>query len=181
MKQEEIKNLEKFKAKIGYDDPVTREDLKAALESAMRDRGLYLYFIWKSIKAMHPEIDADEVIMDAMHNYGLYKSKGVGQVENALDGMLNQSSKNGMIVFEQEFTALSDEYAEKHIHNCPLINAFKEVGATSEEISILCKKLLSPSDFGILEPFADKVELSFPKTLSDDDICIMCVKKLTCN
>ncbi len=81
-----------------------------------------------------------------------------------------------MLVFQQEFTALTEDYAEKHIHNCPLINAFREVGATQEEISKLCKTLIAPSDIGILEPYADKVEITFPKTLSDDDVCIMCVK-----
>lgn len=153
MTPDEERRVQEFKGRIGYDAPVSREELKNALESAMKDRGLYLY--------------------------GLYKSNCMGRVENAMDGMLNQSSKNGMIVFEQEFTALSEDYAEKHIHNCPLINAFQEVGATPEEIRTLCPKILGPSDAGILEPFSDKVELSFPKTLSTDDVCIMCVKKKT--
>lgn len=177
MTGEEEKRIREFKERIGYEEPVTREDLKRALESAMRDRGLYAYFIWKVIQELQPEADADGILAEAMHRYGLYKSKAMGQVENAMDGMLNQSSKNGMIVFEQEFAALSEDYAEKHIHNCPLINAFREVGATQEEITKLCKTLLAPSDFGILEPFADKVELSFPKTLSDEDVCIMCVRR----
>lgn len=174
-KQEEAR-VAAFKEKVGYDQPVTREDLIKALEGAMKDRGLYAYFIWKAIQKLHPEVDADEIIADAMHDYGLYKAKGMGEVNNAMDGMLNQSSKNGMLVFDQTFVALSEDYAEKHIHNCPLINAFREVGATQEEITTLCTKLLAPSDYGILEPFADKVELSFPKTLSDHDVCIMCVK-----
>lgn len=153
MTPDEERRVQEFKGRIGYDAPVSREELKNALEGAMKDRGLYLY--------------------------GLYKSNYMGRVENAMDGMLNQSSKNGMIVFEQEFTALSEDYAEKHIHNRPLINAFREVGATPEEIRTLCPKILGPSDAGILEPFSDKVELSFPKTLSTDDVCIMCVKKKT--
>ncbi len=179
MRTKEKKDIQEFKKRIGYDEPVTREDLKKALEGAMRDRGLYVYFIWKSIQELHPEVDADKIIMEAMHRYGLYKSKTLGKVENAMDGMLNQTSKNGMIVFEQEFGALSEDYAEKHIHNCPLINAFRDAGASSEEITKLCTKLLMPGDFGMLEPFEDKVELSFPKTLSDDDVCIMCVRKKT--
>ena len=179
MRAEEERNVQEFKEKIGYDEPVTREDLKKALEGAMQDRGLYVYFIWKAIQKLQPEVDADEIIMEAMHTYGLHKSKLLGKVETAMDGMLNQTSKNGMIVFEQEFKALSEDYAEKHIHNCPLINAFRAAGATQEEVTKLCTKLLMPGDCGMLEPFDDKVELEFPKTLSDDDVCIMCVKKKT--
>ncbi|MGN0770212.1 MAG: hypothetical protein ACI4N0_05800 [Christensenellales bacterium] len=176
MNKQDMSKVKAFKEKIGYDDPVTKEDLINALESAIRDRGFFLYFTWKAIQKLHPEIDADEVIMEATHNYGLFKSKSVGNVTNACEGMLNQSSKNGMLVFNQEFVALRDDYAEKHIHNCPLVNAFRQVGATPEEVSKMCKKLLYPGDYGILEPFKDKMEVTFPKTLSDDDVCIMCVK-----
>lgn len=180
MTREDEKRVEEFKAKVGYDAPVSREDLKKALEGATRDRALYAYFIWKSMQELYPEIDADEVLRNAMRKYGLYKSKGLGTVTNALEGMLNQSSKNGMIVFEQHFEALNEDYAEKHIKNCPLVNAFREVGATQEECDKLCKDLIGASDQGMLEPFSETVELSFPKTLSDSDVCIMCVKKREC-
>ncbi len=63
--------------------------------------------------------EAESVMTEALHDYGLYKSKGLGTVTNALEGMLNQSSRNGMFVFDQEFKALSEDYAEKHIKNCP--------------------------------------------------------------
>lgn len=175
MTPKEEQNLKEFKEKVGFDEPVTRDELKKALENNMRDRALYAYFIWKAIAKVHPE-DADDIMRDAMHDYGLYKSKGLGNVTDALNGMLNQSSKNGMIAFEQEFKALSEDYSEKHIHNCPLVNAFREV-ATPEETVKLCSDILACSDFAMLEPFEDKVELSFPKTLSTDDVCIMCVKK----
>ena len=176
MTHKEKERIQAFMEKIGYEEAVTRDDLVQALEGAIRDRGLYLYFIWKAMQRLCSEVDADAVIKEAMHDYGLYKSKGIGFVSNACEGMLNQSSKNGMLVFKQEFTALTEEYAEKQIHNCPLINAFREVGATQEEISKLCKELIAPSDLGILEPFSDWVEVSFPKTLSDDEVCIMCVR-----
>jgi hypothetical protein len=179
MEEAEIRRIAAFQEQIGLDRPVTREDLRSALEGAIRDRGLYLYFIWKSIQKKLPEEEADEVIRDAMHTYGLYKSKGLGEVTNAAEGMLNQSSRNGMIVFDQEFTALTDDYAEKVIRNCPLVNAFREVGATEEETKKLCQDLLGVSDRALLEPFADAVEVSFPKTLSSDDVCVMCVRK-TC-
>ena len=63
MRAEEERNVQEFKEKIGYDEPVTREDLKKALEGAMQDRGLYVYFIWKAIQKLQPEVDADEIIM----------------------------------------------------------------------------------------------------------------------
>lgn len=171
------KRIREFKEKIGYDAPVEKQDLINALESAMRDRALYAWFIWKALERKMTKEEAESVMTEALHDYGLYKSKGLGTVTNALEGMLNQSSRNGMFVFDQEFKALSEDYAEKHIKNCPLVNAFKEVGASEEECRTLCTRILAASDFAMLEPFSDRVELSFPKTLSTDDVCIMCVRK----
>ena len=177
MDSSDAKRIEEFKKKIGYNSQITKEDLIRALESAMGDRALYAWFIWKTLEKKLSKEEAESLMTEAMHDYGLYKSKGLGRVTNALEGMLNQSSRNGMYVFDQEFKALSEDYAEKHIKNCPLINAFKAVGASEEEIKTLCTRILAASDFAMLEPFADKVELSFPKTLSTDDVCIMCVRK----
>lgn len=161
---------------VGYDQPITREDFKNALEDAIQNRALTFYFIYKTLQRLHPEIDADQVMAEASWAYGSYKAQFMGEVKTAADGMLNQTSKTGLIVFDQELTQLSDDYAEKAIYNCPLVNAFKKVGCSDEEITKLCTKLLMPGDFALLAPFTD-IELEFPKNLAEHDVCLMCVRK----
>lgn len=161
---------------IRYDEAISREEFFKAVEGAIKDRALIFYFTYKTLKETHPEIDADKVMASASHQYGLYKSKFLGEIKDAADGMLKQTSKTGMIAFDQQITSLSPDYAEKHIHNCPLINAFKEVGCSDEEIKKLCTELLMPGDYGMLEN-CQNVKLTFPKNLAEDDVCIMCVQK----
>ncbi len=162
--------------RVGYDAPISREEFKKALEGAIQARALMFYFTYKTLQRLHPEIDADEVMIEASRAYGAFNAQAMGDVKTAEDAMLNQSSKMGLIAFEQELTHLSDDYAEKAIYNCPLINAFKRVGCSQEEITKLCTKLLMPLDFALLAPFPD-IELEFPKNLAEHDVCLMCVRK----
>jgi len=171
------KRILAFHEKIGLDKEITREDLKNALEGAIQDRGLFLYFIWKTLKELHPELETEKILAKAVYDYGLYKSQNMGDVQTAADALLNQSSKNGIIVFDQTITKVTDDYAEKEIRNCPLLNAFRKVGCTEEEVYTLCHDILMQSDYSILAPF-DNVEVSFPKTLAESDVCLMCVKRV---
>lgn len=169
--------IEEYKCSIGLEEPVSIEDFKKSLFGAIKDRGLIFYFMWKTLQDMHPEIDADAVMAEASHRYGLHKSKNLGDVRNAEDALLNQTSKAGMLAFEQEITDLTADRAEKIIRRCPHIEAFDEVGCSREEKIKLCTKLLMPGDFGMLEPFAG-IELEFPKNLAADDVCIMVTKRV---
>lgn len=169
--------IKEFKEKIGFDKEITREEFTKAVEGAMKDRALIFYFIYKTLQKLHPDIDADAVMAEASHAYGSYKSQFLGDVKTAADALLNQTSKTGMLAFNQTITVADDDYAEKLIHNCPLVNAFKEVGCSDEEIAKLCTKLLMPGDFALLEPYKG-IELSFPKNLAEHDVCMMCIKKI---
>jgi hypothetical protein len=159
------------------DKPVSPEVFKQAVYSAVKDRGLIFYFIWATLRDTHPEIDADAVMAEASHRYGLHKSSYMGNVKDAKDAMLNQTSKAGLLAFDQEINELTQERSEKLIRKCPHIAAFDEVGCSREEKITLCTKLLMPGDFGLLEPY-ENIALEFPKNLAADDVCVMVTKKI---
>ena len=173
---DETKRIQDFVEKLGVKDNVTPEDFGKAIEGAIADRAKIFYFIYKTLQRLHPEIDADEVMATASHEFGKYNSKKMGSVKDAADALLNQTSRGGMLAFKQEITELSEKSAEKCMYNCPHVNAFKELGCSQEEITKLCKMLLMPGDFALLEPFPS-IRLEFPKTLAEDDVCIMKITK----
>ena len=173
---DETKRIQDFVEKLGVKDNITPEDFAKAMESAIEGRAKIFYFVWKTLQRLYPEIDADKVMATASYEFGKYNSKTMGNVKDAADALLNQTSRGGMLAFKQEITELSEKSAEKRIYNCPHVNAFKELGCSQEEISKLCKMLLMPGDFAQLEPFPG-VKLEFPKTLADDDVCIMRITK----
>lgn len=173
---DEKKRINDFLDKLGVDRAITPEEFAKAMESAIQDRARIFYFVYKTLKEMYPEVDADKVMAKASYEFGKYNSRKMGDVKDAADALLNQTSKGGILAFKQEITELNESRAEKRIYNCPHVNAFKELGLSQEEIKKLCKELLMPGDFAMLEPFPH-VKLEFPKTLADDDVCIMCITK----
>jgi hypothetical protein len=168
--------IDSYMEAMDLSKPVSPDVFKNAVFNTVKDRGLIFYFMWKTLKDMHSEIDADAVMAEASHRFGLHKSNNLGEVRDAKDAMLNQTSKAGLLAFEQEINELTPERAEKAIRQCPHMAAFDEVGCTKEEKTKLCTKLLMPGDFGLLEPFPE-VELEFPKNLAENDVCIMVTRK----
>lgn len=112
---------------------------------------------------------------EASRRLGEYKAPNLGNVCDAETAILNQTSKAGMLAFDQEITMLSPEESVKVIRRCPHIEAFEELGCSKEERIKLCTELLMPLDFALLAPY-EKVRLEFPKNLAADDVCVMCTK-----
>lgn len=154
----------------------TNDELKVAVAGAIKDRAVIYYFIWKTIKRLHPEIDADEIMREASADAGRYKGKQWGKIGNAQQAIRAQSSKTGYLVFEQEFTQLEDSYAEKTFRRCPHMDAFRELGCTEEEMSQLCQNMLSYGDYGNFEPHT-AVHMEFQEQISKGDpVCRMCIQ-----
>jgi len=169
------KRVEDFKNQIGLENPVSPDELANIVASAIKDRARIFYFTWKTIQELYPDVDADRIMAEASRKFGEYKSSGLGEVKNAEDALLKQTSKAGMLAFDQEITDLSPSFSQKLIKRCPHIEAFDELGCTKEEKIKLCTELLMPGDYGILKPFPNII-LEFPKNLAADDVCIMCTK-----
>ena len=165
-------DVENFVNKLALNKSVSPEEAAQMVNNAIKDRAFLFYFTWKTLQDMHPEIDADKVMAEASRRLGDYKASALGEIKDAAEAIMKQTSKAGMLVFDQEITKLTPTESEKLIHRCPHIEAFKDLGCSDEEISKLCKKLLMPLDFAMLAQHKN-IKLEFPKNLADDDICIM--------
>lgn len=73
-------------------------------------------------------------------------------------------------VFEMEIVEKTDEKLSVDFHYCPLVEAWKKVGASDEDIAALCD-IAMEGDRGIIEGIGGtKFELS--KTIANgDDVC----------
>ncbi len=168
-------NIKDFFEKIGLDKQPTNEELRKAYESAIKDRAIIYYFIWKTIQKLHPDIDADEIMREASIRFGEYKGEKWGVIENAGQALRAQSSKPGVLAFEQEYITMTDAYAEKNFHHCPHLAAFRELGAPDEEVNKLCQDMLAHGDYGIFSPHK-AVHMEFKQQISKGDpVCAMCI------
>ena len=68
MSQEKIKE---FIDSMHFDQDVSIEEFHQAVKSAYKDRSTQIYFIWKALKELYPEVDANRVIREGSYAFGL--------------------------------------------------------------------------------------------------------------
>ena len=164
-------NITEFEQRIGKGGCASFEEFRKAVRDAYMDRTRQIYFIWRKLKELHPEVDADRVIREASWDFGVYQGEKIAGKAGTSDlgpteVLLGQTSKGGMAVFDQEIRELGADRAVKIFHSCPHVDALRELGASAAEITHFCRNMLSACDFGICEPFK-KVEIDFPTTVAD--------------
>jgi hypothetical protein len=127
---------------------------------------------------LHPDIDASEIMREAALKFGKYKGAMLNNLSSAGEVMKRLSSKTGYLLFEQEFKALGDSYAQKDFSRCPHLEAWREMGCTEDEISALCLDMISYGDYGMLDQHK-LLRLEFKQQLSKGDpVCSMCISKI---
>ena len=170
MSQERINE---FVDSLKLDEPVSPEVFKAAVKSAYKDRSTQIYFIWKKLKELYPEVDANRVIREGSWDFGLWQGKKIAEKYGAenigpAEAVLGQTSKGGWMTFEQEIIQLDDDRAVKLFHACPHAEALAELGESPETIRMFCREMLGHCDYAICEPFPN-VDIDFPTTVADGE------------
>jgi len=170
MSKQEIQN---YVDSLRLDESVSREEFQAALKSAYMDRSRQVWFIYKKIKELYPEVDAERIIREGSWDFGLYQGEQIVQrygAENIgpKEALLGQTSKAGWLVFEQEIVELEDDRAVKHFNACPHCEALRQLGASEEEIRTFCREMVGRCDYAIVHPFPN-CEIDFPTTVGDGE------------
>ncbi len=168
------KAIDEFLAGLKVDDRPTNEEFHQALLGAYMDRSTQVFFIWKKLKELYPEVDANRVIREGSWDFGIFQgeqiAKKYGGAENVgpKEALMGQSSKGGVMVFQQEVTELNDQKAVKIFHNCPHVQALQRLGQDADTIKAFCRDMLGHCDYAICAPF-HRVNIEFPTTIADGE------------
>ena len=105
--------VQQFEAAIGKGIDASFEEFRREVRNAYMDRTRQVYFIWKKLKEIYPEVDADRVVREASWDFGVYQGRKIAAKAGRDDlgpaeVLLGQTSKGGMAVFDQ-VTPLSSE------------------------------------------------------------------------
>ncbi len=170
MSKQEIQN---FINNSRVNEPATVEEFKDAVKSAYKDRTRQVYFIWKKLKELYPEVDANRVIREASWDFGIFQGEQIAAKYGAenigpKEALLGQTSRGGLLVFEQEILELDDDKAVKMFNCCPHVEALTELGLSEAEIKMFCRDMLGHCDYAICHPFPN-VEIDFPTTIADGE------------
>ena len=182
MSKKDIKN---FTDSLNFDKPISQEEFKAAIKSAYMDRSRQVWFIYKKLHELYPDVDSKRVIREGSWDFGLFQGQQIAEKygpENIgpKEAIIGQTSKGGMLVFDQEIIQLEDDKAIKHFKACPHIEAIKELGASPKEVKAFCREMIGLCDFAIVEPFVN-CDIDFPTTIADgiDEPCRMTITRIT--
>jgi len=175
----EIKN---FVENLKVDKNVTSEQSREELKSAYMDRSREVYFIWKKLKELYPDVDANKVVGEGCWDFGLYIGEQIAKKYGTTnlgpkEALLGQTSRGGWLVFQQEILELNDNKAVKIFKACPHMEALKELGLNKEEIKEFCRDILGRTDYAICASFKN-VKIDFPTTIGDGE-GYPCVMKIT--
>ena len=165
--------IREYMDSLKLDQPVSPEEFHQAVKSAYKDRSTQIYFIWKKLKELYPQVDANRVIREGSWDFGVWQGKKIAEklgAENIgpVEAVLGQTSKGGVLTFEQELLELEDDRAVKLFHSCPHAEALAELGESPETIRMFCREMLGHCDYAICDPFP-KVEIDVPTTVADGE------------
>lgn len=165
--------VQEFVEGLKLNEDVSIEEFHEALNAAYMDRSTQIYFIWKKLQELYPEVDANKVIREGSWEFGLFQGNQIAEKYGAenigpKEAVLGQTSKGGWLVFDQEITEFTDDKAVKIFNNCPHVEALKRLNAPEEEIKDFCREMLGHCDYAICHPFPN-VEIDFPTTVADGE------------
>jgi hypothetical protein len=168
---EDKEKIEEYLDQLKLDESVPVEEFRSIVRALIAARGRFVYFIWKVLQ--EKGLDADSLVQEACSRWGRFNGEKMGEVKTPADFLKVLSSKAGTLAWEQEYTILNDERASKEFYFCPLVATFEEVGASKEEIAILCKNFLCYGDYGTAAPHPVRLEWAEPTLGEGGERCVM--------
>ncbi len=145
-------------------DPATQ-----AVRSAIEDRATYLYLLLKEMEAANGPAAAVEMAKRAIFRYGQVKARSMPRLESTVDFVRHQMRTGRAEIFAKQVAQETPAQSEIHFHYCPLVAAWQRLGATPEELSVLCD-IAMQGDFGMVSasPFTLRIASSLAR---GDDCC----------
>ncbi len=182
MTKEEKREIKNFVKNLKVNNNATPKEMCEEIKKAYMDRSREIYFIWKKIKELYPNVDANKIVGEGCWDFGLYIGEQIAKKYGTTnlcpkEVLLGQTSRGGWLVFQQEIVELSSDRAVKIFKSCPHMEALKELGLNKEEIKEFCRDILGRTDYAICAPFKN-VKIEFPTTIGDGEDC-NCVMKIT--
>lgn len=165
--------IQAFIDQMKLDEPVPIEEFRKIAKSLIGARGQFIYFMWKVLK--EKGLDADTLVQEACHRWGVINGKKMGEVKTPTDFMKKLSQKAGTLAWEQEYTILNDQQASKEFYYCPHVAAFEQAGASKEEVAKLCKEMMCYGDYGTASPHPVKLEWIEPTIGEGGKRCVMSI------
>ncbi len=149
-----------------------------AFINATKQRAKAYYYIYKEFSKELGKEKTKEIFSRAIYKFGedksnVFSDNAKKSVKKFGEEFVSNPISNK--VFKQKFIEGNEEYAKVEMKNCPLVEMWKEMGLSKEEISLMCD-IAHMVDFGKTESAGFK--LKFNSRIADDgDCCLLEIMK----
>lgn len=152
----------------------TQKEFTDAFRAAIEDRARWFYLLLKYAKEQGA--DTKKMAEKAITEFGKMKGKAIGKAETAKDFAYAIYSGPAKDAFAMNAVKLDDDESIIEFKYCALVEAWKKLGCSSDEVAELCR-LARYGDYGMASCFPN-IALKFDKLLSEgQDCCKMVITK----
>lgn len=146
---------------------VTQAELTQAIRLAIQDRATWFYLLIQEFKAAGYE--TDEPVKKAIFRFGQMKGRKIGTATTPQEFFDGIGTTNARLAFDMEDAGVAGDKGAYKFHHCALVEAWKNLGATPEEVAHLCD-LASCGDYGVISCFPE-LDLKFNSLIAKGDCC----------
>ena len=148
------------------------DELRDAVRAAIEDRAIWFYLLLKELNG-GAKIQDQDFASQAIFRFGQIKGEAMKPAKTPAEWAEKLITPVGRLAFEQELVEKGEDRAVLEFSYCPLVQAWRKSGATSDEVASLCR-MARCGDHGRISPF--DLDLRFEKLLAEgDDRCRLVV------
>ena len=107
------------------------------VRQAVKDRGTYLALLYRSFSKVLAPDQVEKLTREAIYEFGRIRGKRDGGRISPEEWVDRHVSKSSSAVFKSHIVKQED-CCQQQMTYCPLVEAWKELGCSQEEINLLC-------------------------------------------
>jgi len=138
-------------------EATTQAEMIAKVRAAIKDRATWFALLYRSFKEVLPAADVDRLARKAIFEFGRMKAANDPQDFGAAAWVEKHVSKGSALVFDSD-VEINDGSAVQRMKFCALVEAWKEMGCSPEEIDLFCD-IAMEGDRGRAEAHGVRMEL----------------------
>jgi hypothetical protein len=107
------------------------------VRAAIKDRATWFALLYRSFNEALPEKDVERLARKAVYEFGRLKAKKDPADFSPRVWVERHVAKGSALVFDSD-VEIHEEGSVQRMKYCPLVEAWKEMGCTPEEIELFC-------------------------------------------
>jgi len=114
-----------------------QEEMVNKVRAAIKDRATWFALLYRSFREALPEKEVERLARKAIYEFGHMKAKKDPVDFSPREWVEKHVSKGSSLVFDSD-VEVNEEGAVQRMKYCALVEAWKEMGCTPEEIELFC-------------------------------------------